>query len=77
MEAVEGVVISSEPNACDSQLGYYVVDPNVPFTKAGSPDWLISRRVENANFFIENGVFRMQLTGPAGEMITYSGTPRL
>ena len=53
------------------------MDPATPFTKTGNPDWLISRQVDNAEFFIQNGVFRMQLTGPAGEMITYSGTPRL
>ena len=53
------------------------MDPAIPFTKAGNPDWLISRRVDNAEFFIQDGVFRMQLTGPAGEIVTYSGTPRL
>lgn len=70
-------IISFETNSGDAQLAYYAVDPTVPFTNAGNPDWLISRRVQNAKFFIQNGVFRMELTGPAGEMITYSGTPRL
>lgn len=70
-------IISFETNGGEEELAYYTMDPSVPFTKAGSPDWLISRRVENANFFVQNGVFRMALTGPAGEIITYSGTPRL
>ena len=70
-------IVSFETNGGDEQLAYYTMDPAIPFTKAGNPDWLISRRVENADFYIENGVFRMELTGPAGERITYSGTPRL
>lgn len=70
-------IISFETSSGDSQLAYYAVDPTVPFTNAGNPDWLISRRVQDADFFVEGGVFRMQLTGPAGELITYSGTPRL
>jgi hypothetical protein len=60
----------------DSQLGYYRVDSSGSLTNSGDPDWLISRSVANADFFVENGVFRFQLTGPAGERITYSGTPR-
>ena len=70
-------IVSFETNDGKDELAYYNLNPSVPFTKAGNPDWLISRRVENAEFFIENGVFRMELTGPAGESITYSGTPRL
>ena len=70
-------IISFETNDGQDELAYYNMESGVAFTKAGNPDWLISRRVEAADFFIENGVFRMQLTGPAGEIITYSGTPRL
>ena len=70
-------IVSFETNDGEDELAYYNLDPSVPFTKAGNPDWLISRRVENAEFFVENGVFRMELTGPAGEIITFSGTPRL
>ena len=70
-------IISFETNGGNSQLGYYTLDPSVPFTNAGNPDWLISRRVDNADFFVDNGVFRLRLTGPAGETITYAGTPRL
>lgn len=69
-------IIAFETSGGLSQLSYYSVDPNVPFTNAGTPDWIISRQVTNAVFFVENGVFRMQLTGPAGEIITYSGTPQ-
>lgn len=59
------------------QLGYYRLNDSGTLTNGGNPDWLISKRVDDADFFVQNGVFRMQLTGPAGEAITYSGTPRL
>lgn len=58
-------------------LGYYNLSAAGAFAGAGNPDWIISRQVRNVDFFIQNGVFRLQLTGPAGESITYSGTPRL
>jgi prepilin-type N-terminal cleavage/methylation domain-containing protein len=70
-------LISFEAISGENQLGYYRVDSNGSLTNSGDADWLISRRVANASFFVESGVFRMQLTGPAGEQITYSGTPRL
>jgi hypothetical protein len=70
-------IISFETYGEESYLGYYNVDPTVPFTNAGSPDWLISRSVSDADFFVQSGVFRVRLTGPNGETITYSGTPRL
>jgi len=70
-------IISFETGGGDATLGYYNLDPTIPFTNAGNPDWLISRRVQDADFFVDNGVFRVRLTGPAGETITYAGTPRL
>ena len=70
-------IISFESTADASYLGYYNLDPTAPFAGEGNPDWFISRQVTDATFFVENGVFRMQLTGPSGETITYSGTPRL
>lgn len=70
-------VISFEAGADDAVLAYYNLDPTAPFPGEGNPDWIISRRIADATFFVENGVFRMQLVGPSGETITYSGTPRL
>ena len=58
-------------------LGYYNLSAAGNFAGAGNPDWIISRQVENVVFFVQNGFFRLQLTGPAGESITYSRTPRL
>ena len=70
-------VIAIEAISGEQVLGYYNLDPASPFPGAGNPDWVISRHLQDAVFFVENGVFRVQLTGPAGETITYSGTPRL
>ncbi len=70
-------ILSFEDTGTESYLGYYAVDPSVPFTRAGNPDWIVSNRVTDADFFIEKGVFRVRLTGPAGETITYAATPRL
>ena len=70
-------MISFESEGEQDVLAYYNMDSNATVAEAGTPDWLISRQVDDARFFVENGVFRMSLTGPAGEIITYSGTPRL
>ena len=70
-------IISFEDTGTETYLAYYNVDQFGAPPTEGSPDWIISRRVTNARFFVENGVFRMTLTGPNSETITYSGTPRL
>lgn len=70
-------ILSFEDNSGDPFLGYYSVDPTTPFTNAGNPDWIVSNQITDADFFVDNGVFRVQLTGPSGESITYTGTPRL
>lgn len=69
-------LISFEKVGTDAELGYYRIDSGGNLTNGGEPNWLISRRVTDAEFFVDNGVFRMRLTGPAGENIVYSGTPR-
>ena len=70
-------IISFESDNGKDVLAYYNMNSSATFSEAGNPDWLISRQVSDAEFFVQNGVFRMRLTGPAGEIITYSGTPRL
>ena len=39
-----------------------------------SPEWSISRQIEDAVFYVENGVLRTKLSGPNGEEITYSAS---
>ena len=70
-------IIAFETIDNEPVLGYYNLSSAGTFAGAGHPDWIISHRVRDVEFFVENGVFRLQLFGPAGESITYSGTPRL
>jgi hypothetical protein len=50
---------------------YYYLVPTAGALAA--PQWAITRKANDVQFSIQNGVLRMQLTGPSGEQITYSG----
>jgi hypothetical protein len=52
------------------RLGVYRQNGN---TWGTEPDWVISNQAAAADFFVENGVLRVRLTGPNDEQITYSG----
>ncbi|MCB1234519.1 MAG: hypothetical protein KDM91_05565 [Verrucomicrobiae bacterium] len=41
---------------------------------AADPDWTISGRVADVEFSDDTGILLMRLTGPADEVVTYSGT---
>jgi hypothetical protein len=43
----------------------------------GTPDWAITKRPANVRFSIVQGILRVQVTGPNGEEIFYSGTQQL
>lgn len=52
-------------------LYYYIV----PSTGTlGAPEWAVTKKPTNVSFAMEQGVLRMSLTGPDGELITFSGT---
>lgn len=70
-------VIAFESISGEPVLGYYNLTAGGAFAGSGHPDWIISRQVQDVDFYVQNGVFRLELIGPAGESITYSGTPRL
>ena len=55
------------------KLNYYHLESMAELAVA-TPDWSISNRIEDAVFYVENGVLRTKLTGPNGEEITYSTT---
>lgn len=55
-------------------LYYYIVPETGPL---GEPEWYISKKPDNVEFVINDGVLRMILTGPEGEEIVYSGTMQL
>lgn len=63
-------VLSFEVSDEGSALYYYVV------SEAGvlsEPEWAVTERAADVSFFVESGILRTRLTGPAGEQITFSG----
>lgn len=63
-------ILSFEDRGDGDALYYYVV----PLTGVlGDPEWAITTRPTNVSFFVESGIIRTRLTGPAGEVITFSG----
>ncbi len=72
--SMRAAILSFENRGSGAQLYYYIVPTSGVL---GAPQWSISNKPQNVQFFVEQGVLRMRLTGPAGEEITYSGTMQL
>ena len=68
---MRAALLSFENRGRGPALYYYVVPVSGVM---GEPQWFITNKPTNVAFTIEQGVLRMTLTGPAGELITYSGT---
>ncbi len=64
------IVAAEEMDSGLVRLGVYLYKSGSWGT---SPDWVISTQAADAEFFVENGVLRIRLTGPNDEEITYSG----
>lgn len=63
-------ILSFEDRGDGNALYYYVV----PLSGVlGEPEWAITNKPTNVTFFVESGIIRTRLTGPAGEVITFSG----
>ncbi len=63
-------ILSFEDRGDGDALYYYVV----PISgELGDPEWAITTRPTDVSFFVESGIIRTRLTGPAGEVITFSG----
>ena len=60
-------------NANNTELEYYNVSTMAELSIT-DPSWTISSQVNDAAFYVENGVLRVKLTGPNGEEIIYSTT---
>lgn len=60
-------------NADEKHLDYYHLSSMAELAVA-TPEWSISRQIEDAVFYVENGVLRTKLGGPNGEEIIYSAT---
>ena len=56
-----------------NDLNYYHVSSMAELAIA-SPAWNITTHLNDAVFYVENGVLRIKLTGPNGEEIIYSAT---
>ncbi len=64
-------ILAFETTDDGSRLNYYVVPESGPLS---TPEWSITDRATNVEFFMEQGILRTRLTGPEGEQITYSGS---
>ena len=68
---MRATILAFEEVNGEDVLNYYVVPETGPLTTA---EWSITNRVENVEFFMEQGILRTRLTGPEGEQLTYSGS---
>lgn len=67
---IRASILSFEDRGNGPALYYYVV----PLSGVlGTPQWYVTKTPTNVAFTVEQGILRMTLTGPAGELITYSG----
>ncbi len=63
-------ILSFEDRGQGEALYYYVV----PLAgELGEPEWAITNKPADVAFYVESGIIRTRLTGPAGEQITFSG----
>ena len=63
-------ILSFEDRGSGDALYYYVVPLSGPL---GTPQWAVTNKPTDVTFFVESGIIRTRLTGPAGEVITFSG----
>lgn len=63
-------ILSFEDRGEGNALYYYVVPESGVL---GEPEWAITDKPANVEFYVESGIIRTRLTGPAGEVITFSG----
>lgn len=68
---MRATIMSFEDRGSGSALYHYVV-PTIG--TMGPPQWAITKKAQDVNFSMINGVLRMRLTGDGGEEVTYSGT---
>jgi len=67
---VRAAILSFENRGSGLALYYYVV----PLSGVlGTPQWYITKVPTNIAFSVSQGILLMTLTGPNGEIITYSG----
>ncbi|MBT8037477.1 MAG: hypothetical protein KJO21_08025 [Verrucomicrobiae bacterium] len=60
-------------DSTDNDLNYYHISSMAELAIA-NPKWSITTQLNGADFYVENGVLRIKLTGPNSEEIIYSTT---
>jgi len=63
-------ILSFENRGQGNSLYYYVVPTSGILT---TPQWAVTNKPVNISFFMDSGVIRTRMTGPAGEEIIFSG----
>lgn len=69
--SMRATILSYETRDRVEALYYYVVPVS---GELGNPEWTVTKATNDVSFSVITGVLRMTLTGPNGEVITYSGT---
>ena len=67
---VRAGILSFENRGQGNALYYYVVPVSGVLT---APQWAVTSKPTNVSFFVDSGIIRTRLTGPAGEELTFSG----
>jgi hypothetical protein len=72
--SVRASILAYEDRGTGPALYYYIV----PLSGVlGEPQWAVTKKASNVSFFVDQGILRMQIDGPNGERVTYSGTMQL
>ncbi len=67
---VRAGILSFEDRGDGNALYYYVVPLSGELEE---PEWAVTNKPASVSFFVESGIIRTRLTGPAGEEIIFSG----
>ena len=64
-----GIISGETQTDGTTTIGYYYNNG----AWGNQPDWVLSTRAAGVEFFVQDGVLRVRLSGPAGEQVTFSG----
>ena len=68
--SVRAGILAFENRGQGDALYYYVVPLSGVLL---TPEWAVTTKPTNVTFFMESGIIRTRITGPAGEEIIFSG----